>query len=233
MALLTVPMDPSYLPELTLIIAGLATAGAAIVFAFARRFGHALRAGAASVVSVALVFLLAKTTHPESGAPELLSPGATSSTSLVLGGVVLRVAPADRYALWVSGTKFLDLDLRQRGLAVTGVVGANDHAAARLETNQFPRRWSDVRPYSPDAHTLVLTGQEGDIFRVQYAEPRRIEVNGQFFGLHEAPALISLEKGIRWGGGAIAPGTIIDLRDQGAGRIDFGPSGEVRILPAS
>jgi hypothetical protein len=67
---------------------------------------------------------------------------------------------------------------------------------------------------------------------VRYSEPRRIEVTGQFFDRHAAEsALISFEKGISWTGGRVPPGTVVDLRNQGKGMIDFDPSGTVRMRP--
>lgn len=231
MPILVVPMNPEYLPELALIIGALFTGVAALAFASSREFGRAARAGAASLACAAVVVVLVTTMHKPAAAPGL-SPKTPSSMSLVLGGVVLRVPTAERYALSVTGTPVLDLDVAGGGLLVTGTIGADDRAFARVDENRFGRRWSPVRPGNPDDHTLVLQGDARDIFRLQYEEPNRIEVTGQFFGPRRVePALISFENGIRWKGGAIAPGTVIDLRPRGVGRIDFGDGGEVRVVP--
>lgn len=230
MAILTVPMNPEYLPELALVIGALFTGGAAIHFALARQSGHAIRAGVASIGCVALTILLAKTMH---GAHETggLKPATTeNSVALVLGDVILRVARSDRYTLSVEGRPFLEIDLRQSKLACSAVVGVRDHAKTAISRNTLPSRWADVGLRNPDDNTLLVQEGGESIFRLHYSDPSRIEVTGQFFEMTQpTPALISCQKGITWHGGAIQPGEVIDLRSQGKGSIDFGRSGEIRV----
>src|SRR5262245_28133422 len=209
--MLVVPMDPQYLPELGLLIGGLFAAGAAVHFLLVHQKSQAIRAGAATLGCIALALVLAKTAHTTPD-PTGLRPAGGNSMSLVLGEVVLRVAPSDRYTLSVDDRSFLEIDLRRSELAVTGVVGAHDKVVARIERNTFPARWADVRPTSPDAHTLLIHEAGEDIFRLHFSEPRRIEVASQFFGATAAAPLISCREGISWQGGAVRPGTVIDLR---------------------
>lgn len=124
--------------------------------------------------------------------------------------------------------------LPETGLLFGGVVGADNHVATGIEENTFPfTRTSGVRP-ARDAHTLLVQEEGKNILRVQYAEPRRIEVTGQSFGRRsDRSALISFRNGISWNGGDIPRGATVDLRSQGAGRIDFGRSGAIRIMPSS
>jgi hypothetical protein len=228
--ILVVPMNPEFLPELGLLIASVLAGGAALRLLFARQLGKAMRAGAASVACIALTFVMVKTFHKLPG-PPTLKPAAENSMSLVLGDVVLRVAPSDRYVLSVGGEQFLELDLGRSGLVVSCVAGAHDRPATEISSNTFPFRWADIRP-SRDSHTLLVQEDSEDIFRADYSEPRRIEIMGQFFEHGPGgPPLISLQKGIYWSGGRVSPGTVVDLRTQGKGTIDFGPSGSIRVRP--
>ena len=227
----TVPMDPQYLPEGALLLAGLFLGAIGLHRLFTRQLGSAMKAGAASAASVTLAFVLANNGHNPPRPPGL-QPAATSSMALVLGDVVLRVAPSSRYVFSVNDKQFLELDLGRSGLTVSGVVGARDKAAASIERNTFPVRRTGIRPSKPDSHTLLVQEDGEDIFRVQYSEPRMIEVTGEFFERRSAePALISFQDGIHWSGGGVRQGTVIDLRSQSGGRIDFAPSGQIRVLP--
>jgi len=227
----TVPMDPQYLPEAALLLAGLFLGAIGLHRLLTRQLGSAMKAGAACAVSVTLAFVLANNGH-NPPRPAGLQPAATSSMSLVLGDVVLRVAPSNRYVFSVNDKEFLELDLARSGLTVSGVVGARDKAAASIERNTFPVRRTGIRPSKPDSHTLLVQEDGEDIFRVQYSEPRMIEVTGEFFERRSAePALISFQEGIHWSGGSVGQGTVIDLRSQSGGRINFAPSGQIRVLP--
>lgn len=229
MMIQVVPMNPEYLPELGLLIAGGFAAGVAIHSLATRRFRRSLLAAAAGLACLALTFVSAKTLHRPPG-PPVLRPATESSMSLVLGDVTLRVAPAKQYLLSVDDRQFLQLDLRRSGLAVSCVAGAHGRAATGIDRNTFPYKWADVRPSSPDAHTLLVRDDGEEIFRARYAEPRRIEVAGQFFQRHSAEkVLISFQDGIAWEGGRVPPGAVIDLTSQGRGRIDFGRSGVIRV----
>ena len=231
--ILVVPMDPQYLPEAGLLFGGLVAAVTLVHFLRTRQMHQAIRSGLIVAGCVGAAAAMALTLHKAPGPPPLV-PAMESSMSLVLGDVVLRVAPSERYVLSADGREFLVLDVRRSGLKVSGVVGAHDRVATGIRENTFPfSRPADVRP-ARDAHSLVVQEGGKDIVRVAYAEPRRIEVTGQFFGRRsDEAALISLENGISWRGGTIARGTTIDLRGQGPGRIDFGPSGAIRVLPQS
>ena len=229
--ILVVPMDPQFLPEAGFVIAGLFAGAAAIHFLLTRQRRNAMRAVAAVVACTALVFALAKTLH-NPPKPPVLRPAAENSMSLVLGDVVLRVTPSDRYVLTVAGERFLELDLRDSGLAVSCVAGADNRASTGITQNTFPFRWADVRPSSPDSHTLLVQENGRDIFKVDYSEPQRIEVMGQFFQRRSAQkALVSFQDGIHWNGGRVPAGTVVDLRSQGQGMIDFGPSGSIQVRP--
>lgn len=230
----TVPMDPQFLPEAGLLLAAVFAGAIALYLLFTRQVSRAMRAGAVSLACIVLAFVLARTLHKPSGPPGLL-PGTANSMWLVLGDVVLRVAPSDRYVFSVNDKPFLDLDLQRSELRVSCVVGSQNEAALIIRQNTFPfSRRPGVRPSKPDDHTLVVQDAGKDVFRIQFSEPRRIEVTGQLFERRSAePVLISFEEGIHWSGGVIPPGATIDLRDQGKGRIDFGRSGSIRVLPPS
>ena len=230
----TVPMDPQFLPEAGLLLAAVFAGAIALYLLFTLQVSRAMRAGAVSLACIVLAFVLARTLHKPSRPPGLL-PGTANSMSLVLGNVVLRVAPSDRYVFSVNDKHFLDLDLQRSELRVSCVVGSQSEAALNILQNTFPfSRRPGVRPSKPDDHTLVVQDAGKDVFRIRFSEPRRIEVTGQLFERRSAePALISFEEGIYWSGGGIPPGTVIDLRGQGRGRIDFGSSGSIRVLSPS
>lgn len=227
----TVPMDPQYLPDAGLVLAGVFTGAIALYRLFRRQLGAAGRAGAISLVCFALAFVLVANCHKPAQSPPIV-PGADNSVSLVLGDAVLLVAPSDRYVLSVNGRQFLDLDLRQSGLEVSCVVGAGVTATTGVDRNRISFSRSGIRPSKPDSHTFLVQGEGEDLLRVHFAGPRRIEIGGQFFeGRSAEPALISFRNGISWSDGNVPPRTVIDLRSQGAGRIDFGRSGLVHVLP--
>jgi hypothetical protein len=123
-------MNPEWFPEMALLIAGLFAGGAALRSLFTRQRGGAVRWGAASLALVALALVLAssETLHPyirrsrEAHKPVVLLPvtlrdaedqdsEGTPSTSLLLGNVLVRVAPSNRYVLAVDGKRFLTLDV--------------------------------------------------------------------------------------------------------------------------
>ena len=252
MGALVVPMSPEFLPEAALLLAGVFAGVLALRFLFARQPSNGMKAGAISITCIILAFVLAGThssvrsdraanARPARRDPLALLPAAkdsiekgsepTPSMSLLLGDVLLRVAPSNRYVLSVDGKQFLELDSLQTGLIVGCVVAAHDETAAAMGRNTFPFRRTDTRPSRVDAHTLRIQEEGKDIFRVHYAKPCKIEVTGSFFlSKREEPSVISFENGIRWSGGSIQPGTTVDLSHQGKGRIDFERSGLIRIL---
>jgi hypothetical protein len=61
--ILVVPMDPAYLPEAGLIIAGVFTGVAALSFLFTHRRAQARRLAVASFACFALVYVMAMTQH--------------------------------------------------------------------------------------------------------------------------------------------------------------------------
>ena len=230
----TVPIDPQFLPDAALLLVGVFAGAIALHRLFTRQLGSAMRAGAVCLASTTLAFVLAGNCHKQTKKPAGLLPAAESSMSLVLGDVLLRVAPSERYVLSVDGKEFLELELQRTGLVVSCVVGSRNEAATGIRQNTFPISRSGIRPSRPDTHTLLVQDEGKDIFRVHYSEPRRIEITGQLTERKSTqPALISFQKGIYWSGGAVPPGTVIDLKDQGKGRIDFGPSGLIRIVSPS
>jgi len=241
--ILVVPIDPQFLPEIALLVAAVFSGVAAIRFLIGGNRSHALKAGAGAVGCIALAFVLARTMHPESGTLALIpaaksdtsAPKAKRATTLVLGGVLVRVAPADQYVLSVGGEPFLTLDLHRSRLRVTCTVQSEQGDAAKIVQNSVPVRagYLDTRR---DAHTLLVQAGAKNVLRVFYASPTRVEIEGDFYerkrdedtqvSIHQ----ISFRKGIEWAGGRIAEGTTVDLAAQGLGRIDFGSTGDVHIL---
>jgi hypothetical protein len=244
--ILVVPIDPQFLPETALLVAALFSGVAAIRFLIGGNRSHALKAAAGAVGCVALAFLLAKTMHRESGTLALVpaaknsreAPNANPATTLVLGGVLVRVAPAEQYVLSVEGAPFLTLDLHRSRLRVTCTVQSEEGEAAKIVQNGVPARagYLDTRR---DAHTLLVQAGGKNVLRVFYASPSRVEVEGDFYerkrdedtqiSIHR----ITFRKGIEWPGGRIAEGTTVDLTSQGAGPIDFRSDGAVRVAPAA
>lgn len=231
------PMDPQYLPEAGLLLAGIFAWAVAIRFLITRQWRSAWKAALAGLGCFILAFVLVKTVHnpPE---PPVLLPAAENSMSLVFGGVVLRVTPSSRYVLSVDNRRFLELQLRRSRLRVTSSVGSGIGTATKIVQNAFPVRTGDIHP-GRDAHTLFVRADGKPLLRVHYAEPLRIEVTGDFYDRRKVGAvlasvhLISFQKGIEWAGGRIPEGTALDLRKAGTGRIDFGPSGSIRVVPRS
>lgn len=232
------PMSPEYLTEAGLILAGIFACAVALRSLLARQLSRALRLAAVGLASFVIAFVLVKTAHNPPNEPPVLRPASENSMSLVLGGVVLRVAPCSRYVLSVDNKKFLDLELRRYQLRVSSSVGSGLGTATKIVQNAFPVRTGDIRP-SRDPNTLFVQADGKSVLRVHYAEPLRIEVTGEFFDRRTTGSvltsiqLISLQKGIEWAGGRIPEGATLDLREAGSGRIDFTPSGSVRVVPRS
>jgi hypothetical protein len=240
--ILVVPIDPQFLPETALLVAAVFSGVAAIRFLIGGNRSHALKAAAGAVGCIALAFVLTKTMHPESGTLALIpaaksdtaTPKATRATTLLLGGVLVRVAPADQYVLSVGGAPFLTLDLHRSRLRVTCTVQSEQGDAAKIVQNSVPVRagYLDTRR---DAHTLLVQAGGKNVLRVRYATPWRVEIEGDFFerkredDTQVSIHLISFQKGIEWVGGRIAEGTTVDLSGQRPGRIDFTSTGEVRV----
>jgi len=226
----TVPMNPEYLPEAGLLLAGVFTGAIALYCLFTRQLRKAMQRGGISLACVAAAVLMVGNFHKPPGKPTLL-PASERSVALVLGDAVLYLTPSDRYVLSVSDKQFLDLDMRRSGLAVSCVVGTKNKATTGIGRNTISFNQLGIRPSKPDTHTLLVQEEGSDLLRVRFSGPERIEVTGDFFERRSAePALITFRDGISWSDGHVPPRTVIDLRSQGAGRIDFGGSGRVQVI---
>jgi hypothetical protein len=248
-------LSPSYLPELALLIAGVIVAGVAIHRLTIREWGRAAALGAASVVLAVLAFVsgMSSRIHPNPGRiqtargrvlvpadrrPPGRDQGADSTMSLVLGGVSLHVASANRYVLSVEDETFLTLDSLETGLLVSGEVAGlhtlsfqTPWRAAVITGNAVAFQAPGVESATPDSSTLVLMERDENLFRIRYADPRRIEVNGRFYlSKGPRPGLISMMDGVEWRGARIRPGATIDFTPQGKGRLDFERSGMIRVV---
>jgi hypothetical protein len=248
--ILTVPMSPEFLPEAVLLLAGVLAVGVALRYLFTRRVRGGLGIGAAGIACIALAFVLGRSgcvhspywgAKPLSNAakPPVLVPAsipdrgaaADSSMTLVLGHVIVHVAPADRYVLSVDGRQFLALDSLHSGLLVSCTVGTEGGDSFYIGRNAFLYTPAGIQPERPDDHTILVQARGKEVFKIYYAEPRRIEITGQIDNLGGEPVLMLPGKGIRWSGGGVPPGTSIDLTPQGRGRIDFQRSGLIQVIP--
>jgi hypothetical protein len=196
---------------------------------------------------------------PESMRPHPLrpardtAPAATrveggETMNLVLGGAVLRAMKSEQYDFSTNGETFLTLFVQDNGLLVSCDVAATQpfewsivstprtraralHLGARISQNSVTQRASEVRPERPDDHTILVRENDVEILRVHYPEPRTIEVTGQFYIENlGGSGLVTLQKGIHWPGNLIPPGPV-DLTVHGEGRIEFEPSGSIRVIP--
>ncbi|MGH7681617.1 MAG: hypothetical protein ACRENN_06475 [Candidatus Eiseniibacteriota bacterium] len=249
------PIDPSYLSELFMLIAALVVGTVALNRLFTRRWLRALQLGAISAALVAVaIFMGTETQWPSRRASQtdpgrLLvpmvqadtlpqEPGAPPRMSLLLGGVQVETVLSDKYVLSANGEEFLTIDSLPSGIRVTcDVAGPSDppydtpRLAAQLRGNVFTFVGGGVITSKPDPCTLLVRVKDTDALRVRYIDPRRIDVEGQFY-LSEGkePRLAVFEDGIRWSGGDIARGSGgVDLRPQGKGRIEFTPPGAIQV----
>jgi|GEM_PF-2809049 len=254
-------MNPEWLPVLALLIGGIFAGIAAVRLWLTGQHPRALLLSGIAVALLGLVFTLGTLPSKrlgivDEGTP--LTPAAmalpstvgadgeerdSTSTSLLLGGVTLRVAREDRYVLSVDGMRFLQLDLDPSGLWITGeVLDPENHPAARIRRNRVASGLARGVRVGGSDHVLLLSTNRMDyqsrphtepsiLARVRYQTPRRIEVMGNFLpeGAKE-PVTIGPGGGIRWSGGGFPSGGTIDLRPQGKGRIDFERSGLVQVL---
>jgi hypothetical protein len=250
-------MDPSYLPELALLIAGVIVAGVAIHRLTTREWRRAAALAAASVALVALAFVSGRSSRihptpsrpgrqatrrhalmPADVRPPRRDPDEGPGMSLILGGVRLSVPPSNRYVLSVENEPFLILDSLGTGLLASCEVADwqtlplhTPRRAADIAKNAVSAYASGVESSTPDSSTLVVTEQGEDVFRIRYVDPRSIEVHGRFYlSKGPRPGLISMMDGVEWRGARIRPGATIDLTPQGKGRIDFERSGMIRVV---
>jgi hypothetical protein len=253
-------MDPEFLPEFFLLIAGLFLGVFAIHLLAGRQWGRAVRIGAASIVSISLAFLLGnsdclrwKYSKPwylhyseeraalapgDDSVYDEKSSGARPSMSLLLGGVLVRVAASDQYVLAIEDEAFLTMDLIPPGLLVTCAVAGSSNfptrvpeVAASIRGSSVMFRGPDVRAIRPDRHTMIVQEHGKDVLRVRYAGPRTIEVSGQLYLSNNSPEVVSLAEGISWRGVGVPSGATIDLRPQGKGTIRFKRSGLIEVVP--
>lgn len=258
------PMSPEYLPELMLLLAGVFAGAFAVRLLAARRFGHAMKAGAAGIACISLAFWLGNSDWVHSNytghmRPALrqrsllaLTPSAPDSIPvdsdgppsvfLHLGGVRVRVVASDRYVLSADGEPFLTLDSLATGLRVTGRIAGREQGlrmrdyawAASVSQNAVVSSSWGVRPERPDPHTFVVRDGNEEILRVRYATPRNIEIEGRLCVPGEGPSrIVTLVNGLRWPGGSIPSGSLVDLRLQGKGDLDFERSGLIAIVRES
>ena len=252
-------MNPEFLPEFALLLAGVFLGAVAVRLLVARRWRRAMGLGAISVTLILVGLVAGKYgTHWKYSerwrlrpsmrpaplvpvaSPERVKPDSEGAryVSLLLGDVLLQVGASDRYVLSADNEPFLILDSLGSELLVSCRV-AGSHYPARIRT---PRLAVDIvqnavvysgtatKTMRPDAHTIVVQEGDKEILRIRYAEPKMIEVAGQFYLSDGAgPSVISLSKGIKWRGTGIPKGTI-DLRPQGQGRINFDHSGMIQVL---
>lgn len=246
------PFNPEFLPEMALLLAGVIALGVALSFALRRRPRPALGSAVVAVALIGLAFFLGRSPETHSinrtlpsrppavdaivpMAPTPAPPGAgsdadtVSSTSLMLGGVELKVTPSDHYTLAVDGRRFLILDTRNAaGLLATCEVGnAEGQIAVRLMRNR--PILSRVALQRPDNNTLLMRDSGVDLMRIHFADPRRIEVLGSFFPLGRGTPVVITPTGIHWPGGGATAGTMVDLRHFGKGTVDFTGTGKIRI----
>ena len=244
------PPDPEWIPETALLMAGTILVLVSLHLLWTGHRGRGLRRLGLGVGLILLGTFLGTSswTHESNRAtapddqpfPPLLPRSSlhasdpeeddTTSTSLLLGAVLLRVAASDRYVLAFERRPFLVLDRRGRGLVVScEVADSLDRVLARIRVNTIQYRAGAIQ--RPDLHTIRARGggaDSTDLFRLFYADPRRIEVYGRFRpeGLDTA---VVLTRGIHWPGGGAPPGAELDLRHFGKGTIELERSGLIRI----
>jgi hypothetical protein len=252
-------MNPEFLPEFALLLAGVLLGAVGIHLLLARRWRRGLGLGAVGVILIAGGYAVGKygthwnyseTWRRLTMRPAALVPAADSSStnmdleetrskSLLVGDMLLRVMASDRYVLSADNEPFLTLDSVGSGLLVTCRVAGSHYPdpirtprlAATIIQNAVVYCGSDVQALRPDAHTILVQERGKDVLRIRYADPRKIEIVGQFYLSEGAePSVIALAQGIRWRGTTIPSGSA-DLRPQGKGRINFDRSGLIQVLP--
>ena len=226
--LASVPMDPLWLPVFVLLLMALGAAVAGVSLLRAGRRPQALKAWAVCFTCGALVYLSSRVT-PQAALPRLL-PAHEESISVVLGGVVLRMDPSPHYVFAVDGEEFLAVTTHRSGVRVSGVVGEQGRALAKVSENTFPvRRGMHLLPGRSD-HAIWMIERGRKVFEAEFDDPNTIEITGEFFGSMNGPAsLISCRDGLYWEGGKLRAGSVVDLRGQKGGRVDFDRSGVIRV----
>jgi hypothetical protein len=235
------PMNPEWLPVMAILFGGMFVCGAALQSFLARKPRRGFALGGAALALIALGLLLgrhgpgAATARPRPLTPASLATARagnddadSTSMSLHLGDMTLLVSRSNRYVMSLDGRRFLELKVDRKGLWVTCDVGTRAGGHVRRNRLRYP---TEGIP-RPDAHTLVLGVQDAEPLRIRYEDPRTIEITGTFFARdRDDPVIFRRGGGVHWTGGGAAAGSTLDLRHFGRGRIDFGRSGLVRIVP--
>ena len=249
-------MSPDFLPAFILLVMGVFLTGASLQSLARRKWRRGLKLGTSGILMLGIgsTIGIVAARHsantwrlPEAMRPRALIPErhATSPPTeepnvmtLVLGGVRMRVATQDEYALSVSGQTFLTVESVEAGLLVscqaasaprsdlTRAYARVAEVAARISENTVTARASGVETSRTKAYGLVVKDGEDDALRVHYSDPRTLEVTGR---LWLPSGVVQLQNGITWSGHRIPPGPL-DLTSAGSGRIDFEPTGTVRVV---
>ena len=249
-------MSPDFLPLFILLMIGVFLAGASLHCLTRRKWGRSLKLGALSVVVLGIgatvgiyaarhsasTWRLPEAMRPRALSPELhpTSPSTEEPDvmTLVLGGVRIRVPTQQQYDLSISRQTFLTMESVDAGLLVScDVAGAprsdlrhaysrEPRVVAQISENTVTYKAPGVETERPNAYILVVKDGEDEALRVHHLDPRTVEVTGRL-GL--PPGVVQLQDGITWSGNWIPPGPL-DLTSAGKGRIDFEPTGTVRIV---
>jgi len=227
---------------MAILFGGMFVCGAALQSFLARKGRRGLALAAAALALFAVAFFLVRqhsaqfpqvkalpltpatlATTKDSGDDEADS----TSMSLRLGDMTVRVARSDRYVMSLDGRPFLKLEMDRKGLWVTGEVGG---ARSRGHIRRNRLRFPTAGIPRPDAHTMVMGIPDAEPFRIRYLDPRTIEITGTFLANgRDDPVIFRRGGGVHWTGGGGAAGSTLDLRHFGKGTIDFARSGLIRI----
>src|SRR2546427_2759575 len=182
------PMNPEWLPVLALLLAGLFAGVVAARLFFTGDRGKATNLATAAIAMIVFAFALGQLPSKRIQVPEKpvpLTPAAmslprtigsdgeetdTTSASLVLGGVLLRVVADNRYVLSVDGRRFLELESSPAGLRVTcDVADSNGQPAARIREDRFGSSLAYGVNLGGSNHILLLHKEGSVLFRIRYS----------------------------------------------------------------
>jgi hypothetical protein len=246
-------MSPQFLPHLIFLIAGAILACVALGRLGSRQWASALRLGGLGLLLMGAAIAGGRYVSwkesrtwrlPESMRPRPLLPENRSASAerpdepdtmtLVLGGVRVRVPVSDHYDLSASDEIFLTVTTKGTGLLVScSAAGAaspysrSNLLAARISENTVTFKAPGIETRRPNPHTILVEEDGAETLRVHYPDPRTLEVSGQ---IQLSMGVVQVKDGIAWSGNFIPPGPL-DLTAQGPGRIDFEPSGLIRVVP--
>ena len=244
-------MNLTLLPPFIALIAGVFLAFVGLSHARAARWRSAWKFGGLGLLLVGVTILvgmaasskMSKSRLPESVRPRPLLPERSSSAehsgepdtmTLVLGGVRVRVPVSNQYDLSADNEIFLTVSSSGPGLlvscrAATGAVpySASSQLAADISENTVVFRGHEVATRRPDPHTIVVEKDGAETLRVHYPEQGTLEVTGS---LQFTSGVVILEQGILWPPRNFIPPGPVDLTARRSGRIDFQPSGVIRVV---